>query len=79
MDNPLFFRDFARRCRELIPTARTDVARRQLAMWAEEFEQRAKIADNQFAAEPSNRRRRYEIARERESRSLSAISGARAP
>lgn len=36
-----FFRDFADRIRAVMLVAKTDAARLQLALWVEEFEQRA--------------------------------------
>ena len=39
--NPEFFRRFAERIRELIMRARTDAAKEQLRVWAEEFEAHA--------------------------------------
>ncbi|HEX3536850.1 MAG TPA: hypothetical protein VHU15_08795 [Stellaceae bacterium] len=44
-----FLRDFARRCSELMLDARTDAARRQLAMWVEEFERRAEALESEIA------------------------------
>jgi hypothetical protein len=41
--NPETLQDFARRCRELMAGARTNIAREQLRVWAEEFEERAAI------------------------------------
>ena len=38
---PASLRDFAQRCRGLMPTAQTNVAREQLRVWAEEFEEQA--------------------------------------
>ena len=40
-----FLRRFARRMRELMLRARTESAREQLRLWAEEFEQRADVLD----------------------------------
>ena len=45
--DPNFFRSLAQRCRDLAVQARTDVAKRQLLMWAEEFEAQAVEADPQ--------------------------------
>ena len=42
---PAFLREFARRCRDLMLDARTDAARRQLALWVEEFERRAEALE----------------------------------
>ncbi|MGE5272139.1 MAG: hypothetical protein ACM3JG_20985 [Thiohalocapsa sp.] len=42
-----FFREFADRIRRLMLTSRTDYARRQLAIWAEEFEQQADALDRE--------------------------------
>ena len=39
--DPNFFRRLAERCRDLAVQAGTDVAKRQLLMWAEEFEAQA--------------------------------------
>ena len=46
---PAFLREFARRCRELMLDARTDAARRQLALSVEEFEQRAEALEFDLA------------------------------
>jgi len=51
MVDPAFFRDFAQRVRKLMTVSRTEAARRQLAIWAEEFEQRAAALEAQLAAE----------------------------
>ena len=45
---PAYLRDFARRCRELMLDARTDVAKRQLALWGEEFERRAESLEREL-------------------------------
>jgi hypothetical protein len=55
--DPAFFRDFARRCRELMTVARTDVARRQLATWVEEFEQRAEARECEIVSETKESKR----------------------
>ena len=41
MVNPEIFRRLAARCRRLMLLVRTDAARDQLRIWAEEFEQKA--------------------------------------
>ena len=46
-----FFRRMAQQCREMIGRARTEAARAQLRIWAEEFDSRAKAAE----AEEKNR------------------------
>ena len=43
-----FLHEFARRCREMMAGARTEAARRQLAMWVEEFEQRAETVEREL-------------------------------
>lgn len=43
--NPEFFRRMAQQCRELMRRARSDVTKRQLAIWVEEFEARAVAAE----------------------------------
>ena len=50
--DPEFFRHFAGRVRQLMMVARTDAARRQLALWVDEFEQRAEALDGEAAAGP---------------------------
>ena len=45
---PKFFRDFARRVRHLMPDTRTEATRQQLAMWADEFEQRAETMEREL-------------------------------
>ena len=47
--NPALFRDFARRCREMMLAARTEAARQQLAIWIEEFDQRAEALERELA------------------------------
>ena len=42
-----FLRRFARRMRELMLRARTEAAREQLRLWAEEFDKRAAAVDMQ--------------------------------
>jgi hypothetical protein len=42
-----FLRRFARRMRELMLRARTEAAREQLRLWAEEFDERAALVDMQ--------------------------------
>lgn len=39
--NPEIYRRFARRCRELMLLARTNAARMQLRVWADEFDEQA--------------------------------------
>jgi hypothetical protein len=48
--NPISLRDFAQRCRELMRAARTNVAKEQLRVWAEEFEEQAAILARETAA-----------------------------
>jgi predicted RNA-binding Zn ribbon-like protein len=48
--NPETLQDFARRCRELMAGARTNVASEQLRVWAEEFEERAAILTREAGA-----------------------------
>jgi hypothetical protein len=43
-------RDFAQRCRELTRAAQTNVAKEQLRVWAEEFEEQAAISAGETAA-----------------------------
>jgi len=43
--HPEFYRRLARQCRELMASARTDAARRQLQIWVDEFEAQAKNAE----------------------------------
>ena len=47
---PASLRDFAQRCRELIPAAQTNIAKEQLRVWAEEFEEQAAISAGETAA-----------------------------
>ena len=49
-----FLRRFARRMRELMLRARTEPAREQLRLWAEEFEQRADVLDSPLANRQPN-------------------------
>jgi hypothetical protein len=49
--DPVFLRDFARRCHALMLSARTDAARRQLAMWVEEFERQAQALEHGLAGQ----------------------------
>jgi hypothetical protein len=42
-----FLREFARRCHDLMLDARTEAARRQLALWVEEFERRAEALEQE--------------------------------
>jgi hypothetical protein len=46
---PASLRHFAQRCRGLMRTARTNVAREQLRVWAEEFEEQAAIIAREAA------------------------------
>ena len=46
---PASLRDIAQRCRELMRTAQTNVAREQLRVWAEEFEEQAAILARETA------------------------------
>jgi hypothetical protein len=39
--DPAFFRDFAQRCRVLMQGARSDAARQQFRLWADELDRRA--------------------------------------
>jgi hypothetical protein len=48
--NPASLRDFAQRCRELMRTARTNVVKEQLRIWAEEFEEQVAILAREPAA-----------------------------
>ncbi len=41
--NSASLRDFAQHCCELVRTAQTNVAKEQLCVWAEEFEEQAAI------------------------------------
>ena len=43
--DPSSFQDFAGRIRRLMAAATTDAVRRQLALWAEEFEHPAEPSD----------------------------------
>jgi hypothetical protein len=52
--DPAFLREFARRCRGLMLDARTDAAKRQLAMWVEEFEQQAEALDRELARQAAD-------------------------
>jgi hypothetical protein len=52
--DPAFLREFARRCRALMLDARTDAAKRQLAMWVEEFEQQAEALDRELARQAAD-------------------------
>jgi hypothetical protein len=47
---PSFLRDFSMRVRQMVAAARTEAARDQLAMWAEECEQRAESLEKEIAA-----------------------------
>jgi hypothetical protein len=46
-----FFRRMAQRCREMLGRARTEAAKAQLRVWAEEFDNQANAAE----AEEKNR------------------------
>jgi hypothetical protein len=46
-----FFRRMAQRCREMLARARTEAAKAQLRVWAEEFDNQARAAE----AEEKNR------------------------
>jgi hypothetical protein len=48
-----FLLQFAQRMREMMVRAHTDVAREQLRIWAEEFEERAAAATTKADAEPA--------------------------
>jgi hypothetical protein len=50
-----FLRRFARRMRELMLRARTEAAREQLRIWAEEFDERAAVVDMQPGDNRSDR------------------------
>ena len=50
-----FLRRFARRMRELMLRARTEAAREQLRIWAEEFDERAAAVDMQPGDNRSDR------------------------
>jgi hypothetical protein len=54
--NADFFRRFAQQCRELIARARTDPAKEQLRIWAEEFDERADALERAAMQEPADRR-----------------------
>jgi hypothetical protein len=45
--DPNLFRSLAQRCRDLAVEARTDVTKRQLLMWADEFEAQATEVERQ--------------------------------
>jgi hypothetical protein len=49
--DPVFLRNFARHCHRLMLEARTDAARRQLAIWVEEFEKRAQALERELAGQ----------------------------
>ena len=53
--NPVFFRDFAQRVRKLMAVARTEATRHQLAIWVEEFEQRAKALESEFTGKVADK------------------------
>ena len=44
--NAQFFQRVAGQCREMMAQARTEIARRQLRLWAEEFEAQAAVLGN---------------------------------
>ena len=50
--NPEYFRKFARQCRELIRRARSDTAREQLSLWADEFEAEAHLIEARIPLRP---------------------------
>jgi hypothetical protein len=47
---PASLRDLAQRCRELIPAAQTNIAKEQLRVWAEEFEEQVATRAGETAA-----------------------------
>jgi len=51
--DPEFYRRLAQRARDLAFRARTEVARHQLLMWADEFEARALEIENEPCEKPS--------------------------
>ena len=52
---PEFFRKFAEQCRDLMQRSRSEAAREQLRIWAEEFENEAALLERQQYREPSGR------------------------
>jgi hypothetical protein len=51
MANPEVFRRFAAQCRRLMLLVRTEAARQQLWVWAEEFDQKADELEKQSRRE----------------------------
>lgn len=58
-----FLRRFARRMRELMLRARTEAAKEQLRIWAEEFDERAAAVDLQPGDNRSDRGDRRDFHR----------------
>jgi hypothetical protein len=52
--NAEYFRRFAYQCRELLDRARSDAAREQLRLWAEEFEAQAALLEGQRSSGSPN-------------------------
>ena len=52
--NADFFRRFAQQCRELIARARTEPAKEQLRIWAEEFDARADALERAATEGPAD-------------------------
>ena len=50
--NAQFFQRVAGQCREMMAQARTEIARRQLRLWAEEFEAEAAALSNREQVPP---------------------------
>jgi hypothetical protein len=53
--NADFFRRFAQQCRDLIARARSEPAREQLRLWAEEFDARAEAAERSLCDQPDRK------------------------
>ena len=53
--NPDFFRRFAQQCRDLIARARSEPAREQLRLWAEEFDARADAVERGLCDRPDRK------------------------
>jgi hypothetical protein len=53
--NADFFRRFAQQCRDLIVRARSEPAREQLRIWAEEFEARANALEHDVCDQPDRK------------------------
>ena len=53
--NPDFFRRFAQQCRDLIARARSEPAREQLRIWAEEFDARADALERGLCDQPDRK------------------------